>query len=49
MIKMTNYYPIKVRVRAMVLSATFNNIAAISWRSVLLVEESGVRGETTNV
>jgi hypothetical protein len=33
----------------MVLSATFNNIVAISWRSVLLVEESGVRGETTNI
>ena len=25
----------------MVLSATFNNISAISWRSVLLVEETG--------
>ena len=29
----------------MVLSATFNNIAAISWRSVLLVEETGGPGE----
>ena len=29
----------------MVLNATFNNIPAISWRSVLLVEESGVPGE----
>jgi len=26
-------------------NATFNNISAISWRSVLLVEESGVFGE----
>jgi hypothetical protein len=26
----------------MVLNATFNNISAISWRSVLLVEETGV-------
>jgi len=34
-----------VRVRAMVLNATFNNISAISWRSVLLVEETGVTGE----
>ena len=25
-----------------VLNATFNNISAISWRSVLLVEETGV-------
>jgi hypothetical protein len=29
----------------MVLSATFNNISAISWRSVLLMEETGVPGE----
>jgi hypothetical protein len=29
----------------MVLSATFNNISAISWRSVLLVEETGIPGE----
>jgi len=29
------------RVRVMVFNATFNNISAISWRSVLLVEEKG--------
>jgi hypothetical protein len=29
----------------MVFIATFNNISAISWRSVLLVEETGVLGE----
>ena len=29
----------------MVLNATFNNISAILWRSVLLVEETGVPGE----
>ena len=29
----------------MVFNATFNNISAISWRSVLLVEEIGVPGE----
>ena len=34
-----------VRDRVMVLSATFNNISAISWRAVLLVEEAGVSGE----
>jgi hypothetical protein len=27
----------------MVLNATFNNISAISWRSFLLVEETGLR------
>ena len=30
-----------------VFNATFNNILATSWRSVLLVEETGVSGETT--
>ena len=30
------------RVRVMVFNATFNNISAISWQSVLLVEEIGV-------
>jgi hypothetical protein len=29
----------------MVLNATFNNILAMSWRSVLLVEETGGPGE----
>jgi hypothetical protein len=29
----------------MVFKATFNNISVISWRSVLLVEETGVPGE----
>jgi len=28
-----------------VLNATFNNISVISWRSILLVEETGVHGE----
>ena len=32
-------------IRFMVLSAIFNNISVISWRSVLLVEETGVPGE----
>jgi len=30
----------------MVFNATFNNISAISWLSVLLVEETGVPGES---
>jgi len=29
----------------MVFKATFNNISAISWQSVLLVEETGLPGE----
>jgi len=29
----------------MVFNATFNNISVISWRPVLLVEETGVPGE----
>ena len=29
----------------MMFSATFNTILAISWRSVLLMEETGVPGE----
>jgi len=30
----------------MVFNATFNNISAISWRSVVLVEETGLPGES---
>ena len=29
----------------MVFNATFNNISVISWRSDLMVEETGVSGE----
>jgi hypothetical protein len=29
----------------MVLNAIFNSISAISWRSVLLIEETGVPGK----
>ena len=32
------------RVRIMVFNTSFNNISAISWQSVLLVEETGVHG-----
>jgi hypothetical protein len=38
-----NYAEVK-GVRIMVFSATFNNISVISWRSDLLVEETGVPG-----
>jgi hypothetical protein len=31
-----------------VFNTTFNNISAISWQSVLLVEETEVPGETTD-
>jgi hypothetical protein len=31
--------------RFMMFNATFNNISVISWRSVLLVKETGVPGE----
>jgi hypothetical protein len=34
-----------VRVRVMVFNATFNNFSAISWWSVLLVEETVVSRE----
>jgi hypothetical protein len=33
----------------MVFNPTFNNISVISWRSVLLLEETGVPGETTDL
>ena len=33
----------------MVCNVTFNNISVILWRSVLLVEETGVPGETTDM
>jgi hypothetical protein len=36
----------KRRVRVMVFNATFNNISAISWWLILLVEETGVPGKT---
>ena len=34
-----------VKVKVLVLNATFNNISVISWRSVVLVEETGLPGE----
>jgi hypothetical protein len=39
------YISLLYRVWVVVFNATFNNISFISWRSVLLVEETGVLGE----
>jgi hypothetical protein len=36
---------ILIGVSIMLFNATFNNISVISWRSVLLVEETRVHGE----
>ena len=33
----------------MMVNATFSNISVISWRSALLVEETGERGENHNL
>jgi hypothetical protein len=38
-------FKVIIGVRVMVFIATFNNISVISWRSVLLVEETEVPGE----
>jgi hypothetical protein len=35
-----------LRVKIMAFNATFNNISFISWQSVLLVEETGLPGES---
>jgi len=33
----------RIRIRVMVFNATFNTISAISWRWVLLVDDTGVQ------
>jgi hypothetical protein len=43
--KSINRRVFSIRVRVMVFNTTFNNISVISWRSVLLVEESEVPGQ----
>ena len=43
-VKKQNYH-FKEWIRVMVFKATFNNISAISWRAVLLVEETSVPRE----
>ena len=40
---------IRLSVRFMGTNAAFNNISAISWRSVLLVDETGVPGDLAEV
>ena len=40
-----NRYIFQASVMVMVFNPTFNNITAISWRSALLVEETGVSGK----
>jgi hypothetical protein len=40
-----NNFVLSYPVWFMVFNATFNNISAISWRSILMVEETGVPGE----
>ena len=45
----TDVHSILMRVRVIVFSATFDNISTITWRSVLLVEETGVSGKTTDM
>ena len=42
---MGDYITLHALVCFMVFNATFNNISVISWRSVLLVEETGVPEE----
>ena len=42
-------YDSGLQVRVMVFNATFNNISAISWRSVLLVEETENPEKTTDL
>jgi len=39
----------RVRDRDMVFNATFNSISVISWRSVLLVEETGYQEKSTDL
>jgi hypothetical protein len=43
--KFYNVFHPLLKVRVMVFNATFNNISVISWRFVLLVEETRVPGE----
>ena len=38
-----------MRAMILVLNATFNNISAVSWRSVSLVAETGVHEKATDM
>ena len=48
-IMFTNFVKIWLDVRVVVFSATFNNISVISWRSILLVEETVCPEKTTGM
>jgi hypothetical protein len=45
MLSLAYYLAVKV----VVFNTTFNNISVISWQSVLLMEETGVPGENTDL
>ena len=45
----TMIYSYRIMIQIKVLNATFNNISAISWRSLLLMEETGVPEKTINL
>jgi hypothetical protein len=47
--KLISEYSLKYIGLFVVFNATFNNISFISWRSVLLVEETGVPGENKSL
>jgi hypothetical protein len=47
-IKKTYIYKIWYRVRVMMFNATFNNFSVVSWRSVLLVEETMDMSQVTD-
>jgi hypothetical protein len=49
MLNFDSYCELMVMVRDMVFNATINNILAISWRSVLLVEETKVPTENHKI
>ena len=38
-----------LRVKVMMINTTFNNISAISWQSVLMVEETEYQENTTDL
>ena len=44
-LKVTQFKNTRIWVRIMMFNATFNNVSSMSWRSVLLVEETRVPGE----
>jgi hypothetical protein len=45
----SNISVLTIKLKQLVLNVTFNNISVISWRSVLLVEETGVPEKTPDL